>query len=58
MNQNIENIKNILQQFAREEIGNRLSNFSMTALRSAIEYELNQIETPIDRKKEEGECPP
>ena len=44
MNQNIQNIRNVLQQFANEEVGNRLSNFALLALRQAIEGELQQIE--------------
>lgn len=44
MNQNIQRIRNLLQQFADEEVGNRLSNFALLALRQSIEGELQQIE--------------
>lgn len=44
MNQNIQSIRNVLQQFANEEVGNRLSNFALLALRQAIEGELQKIE--------------
>jgi len=40
MNQNIQNIRNVLQQFANEEVGNKLSNFALMALRQIIEGEL------------------
>ena len=47
MNQNIQNIRSLLQQFANEETGNKLSNFAMIALKSAIEGELQQIERQL-----------
>lgn len=47
MNQNIQNIRNVLQQFANEEIGNRLSNFALVALKVAIEGELQQVEKKL-----------
>ena len=47
MNQNIQSIRNILQQFANEETGNRLSNFALLALRQVIETELQVIEKTL-----------
>jgi len=47
MNLNIQRIRNILQQFANEETGNRLSNFALLALRQVIETELQVIEKTL-----------
>lgn len=43
------NVKQILGQFAKEEIGNRLSQFAMIALENLI---LQEIDKNIEPKKE------
>ena len=40
----IEKITQILDQFLKEELGNRLSQFSMIALKEMILNELKQVE--------------
>ena len=47
MNQNVQRIRNVLQQFSDEEVGNRLSNFALLALRQAVDGELQQIEKTL-----------
>ena len=49
----IEKITQILDQFLKEELGNRLSQFSMIALKEMILNELKQVEDVKGNKKEE-----
>ena len=53
MDKTIEKIGALLDQFTREEIGNRLSQFSMIALKEMIINELkNSVEDEGSKKKE------
>lgn len=45
-----KNVEGILDQFAKEEYGNRLSQFAMIALKNAI---LMEIDKQIKSEKEE-----
>ena len=38
-----KNIENILNQFAKEELGNRLSQFALISLRSLIMAEVDKL---------------
>ena len=40
-----QNIQKILDQFAREELGNRLSQFAMIALTTLIMTEIDKFES-------------
>lgn len=53
MNKTIEKIIGLLDQFMREEIGNRLSQFSMIALKEMIISELKQVEDIKGKKVKE-----
>lgn len=53
MNEVIKKIEAILDQFMREELGNRLSQFSMIALKEMIINELKQVEDVKGNKKKE-----
>lgn len=44
MNKSIEKVSAILDQFAKEELGNRLSQFSMIALKEMVLNEIKEIE--------------
>ncbi len=46
-------IAQILDQFAQEELGNRLSQFAMLSLKSMILSELNKFEKPNKEEKKE-----
>ena len=48
MDKTIEKIGALLDQFTREEIGNRLSQFSMIALKDMI---INTLKEDIDKGK-------
>jgi len=41
-----KNIENILNQFAQEEMGNRLSQFAMVSLRNLILMEIDKANQP------------
>lgn len=45
-----KNIEQILDQFAKEEYGNRLSQFAMMSLRNTILMEIDKV---INKLKEE-----
>ena len=47
-----EKIIQLLDQFAKEELGNRLSQFSMIALKEMILNEIEQVEDKGKKKKE------
>ena len=51
MNKTIETVTQLLDQFMREEMGNRLSQFAMIALKDMIINELKQ-EVVEDKVKE------
>ena len=53
MNKLIEKITQLLDQFAREEMGNRLSQFSMIALKEMVLNEIKQEESKGNKKKKE-----
>ena len=53
MNKLTEKITQLLDQFAREEIGNRLSQFSMIALKEMILNDIKQEESKGNKKKKE-----
>jgi uncharacterized protein YbcI len=61
MQQHVNHIKAILQQFQKEEIGNRLSMFAVAALQGMIDTELTAIqkkwEEEIAKHKENAETP-
>lgn len=46
-----KNVERILDQFIKEEIGNRLSQFSMISLKNIILNEIDKA-TPVTEKKE------
>lgn len=41
----IQVIRQLLLQFGKEEIGNRLSNFALVSLLNAVETQLQKLET-------------
>ena len=43
-----KNIENILNQFAKEEFGNRLSQFALMSLRSLIMAEIDKLKIEGD----------
>lgn len=47
----IEKIARVLDQFTEQEIGNRLSEFAMIALKEIILSELKQKEETVKEKK-------
>ena len=49
----IKEITRILDQFITEELGNRLSQFAMVALKEMIINELRQVEGVKENKKKE-----
>ena len=53
MEKTIETITQLLDQFMREEMGNRLSQFAMIALKDMIINELKQVEDTKGRKVKE-----
>ena len=53
MNKLTEKITQLLDQFAREEMGNRLSQFSMIALKEMVLNEIKQEESKGNKKKKE-----
>ena len=53
MDKKIEKITQILDQFMKEELGNRLSQFSMVALKEMILNELKQAEDKGKKKTKE-----
>ena len=53
MNKTIETITQLLDQFMREEIGNRLSQFAMIALKDMIVNELKRVEDIKGKKVKE-----
>ena len=52
MNKLVEKIAQLLDQFTKEELGNRLSQFSMIALKEMILNEIKQVEDNGKKKKE------
>ena len=44
MNKLTEKVSQLLDQFTKEELGNRLSQFSMIALKEMILNEIKQVE--------------
>ena len=53
MNKTIETVTQLLDQFMREEMGNRLSQFAMIALKDMIINELKQVEDIKGKKVKE-----
>ena len=53
MNKLKEKITAILDQFAKEELGNRLSQFSMIALKEMVLNEIKQVEDKGNKKAKE-----
>ena len=53
MNKLKEKITAILDQFAKEELGNRLSQFSMIALKEMVLNEIKQVEDKGNKKVKE-----
>ena len=51
MNKIIEKVTQILDQFMKEELGNRLSQFSMIALKEMVLNEMKQVEVKGKKKE-------
>ena len=52
MDKRIERVSQILDQFAKEELGNRLSQFSMIALKEMVMNEIKVEEVKGKKTKE------
>ena len=49
MNNLIEKVRSILEQFAREEMGNRLSQFALIALKEMVINEIKDYKVEEDK---------
>ncbi len=54
----MNNVRRIMTQFKQEELGNRLSNFSLSAFELVIKQELDAIIKTLDEVEQCPNTPP